>query len=225
MWAVILILVLVLGFVLYKKAKPHVSPEVKLKKLKPEWKESKESKFLKGATQKKNNGNLEGAIRDLRAAYEIYDRGYIIPSVDVLLRLPSYLQLAGRKDEAWSEYNKLIVKVDNYWNDPEIAPMMYSKIYDKMRLFLQRENKYEKAVKFGVFSHVMWSMGLLKQQRKTELKELNTTASLRNIANKLLRKTKYNCKDELVAIMEDFVRRLPSIDLANLGRNVDKLFH
>jgi len=224
MWLLILILVLFLVFVFYKKAKPHISTELELKKREPKWKESKESKFLKSATQKKKNGDIEGAIRDLRAAYEIYERGYVIPSVDVFLRLPSYLQLAGRRDDAWREYNNLIIKVGDYWNDPDISPMMYSKIYDKMRLFLQREKKYNKAVKFGIFSHVMWSMGLKKQKRKDELNELNTKASLHNIADRLLSKTNYDCKNELVAIVSSTLEELPHIDLANLGKNIDKLF-
>jgi len=223
MWPLIFILVLAFGFILYKAAKPHISTEVELQKLKPKWKESKESKLLKNATHKKKAGDLEGAIRDLRAAYEIYDKGHIIPSVEVFLRLPSYLQLAGKKDEAWGEYNKLIAKVGNYWNDPHIAPMMCSKIYDKMRLFLQRENKYEKAVKFGVFSHVMWSTGLLKQKRRGELKELNTTVQIQKLADKLLKKTKTNCKDELVAIIEDSIKHLPNIHFGNLGKDIDKL--
>ncbi|MBU1339480.1 MAG: hypothetical protein KKD56_10475, partial [Acidobacteria bacterium] len=47
------------------------------------------------------------------------------------LRLPMYLQLAGRNDEAWDELNRLNVQYVDQFSQPVIA--------NQMRVFLQKE--------------------------------------------------------------------------------------
>jgi tetratricopeptide (TPR) repeat protein len=98
--------------------------------------------LLKQATARKQAGDLDRAVELLREAYKQIEQGNIGYPVDTFLRLPLYLQQAGRTDEAWQEFNLLLKRAQaNEISSPEVAPMECSTIYDKMRLFLQRERK------------------------------------------------------------------------------------
>ena len=73
--------------------------------------------------------------------------------IDVFLRLPRYLQEGGRADEGRREFNNLLTR--GYPNMPQGNRAWYcmkSAVYDKMRLFLQREKRFTEAVTFGVLS-------------------------------------------------------------------------
>ncbi|MEA3436837.1 MAG: hypothetical protein U9R43_10270, partial [Thermodesulfobacteriota bacterium] len=129
------------------------------------------SKLLKEATAAKQSGNIDEAISLLRAAYKVISKGDIDYGIKTFLRLPLYLQEAKRQEEAWTEFNNLLVKgIPNQSNDPQLVPMNHSEIYDKMRLYLQREGRNSEAVKFGIFSHFSWATGLFLQKRKSEFK-------------------------------------------------------
>ena len=73
--------------------------------------------------------------------------------IDVFLRLPRYLQEGGRSEEGWQELNDLLTS--GYPNMPEgdrAWRLKQSAVYDKMRLFLQREKRFSSAVLFGGLS-------------------------------------------------------------------------
>jgi len=110
--------------------------------------------LLKEATAKKKTGDLKSAIKLLREAYEISRKEKIELGIKEYLRLPMYLQEAGENDQAWKELNNLLTRQHS---------LEHSAIYDAMRLFLQRENKNEKAVAFGVCSLMCWGISLYKQ--------------------------------------------------------------
>ena len=83
--------------------------------------------------------------RLLREAYRKIERGTITYPIDTYLRLPLFLFEAGHRDEAWMEYNRLLI--DGIHGDsPNVVPMNRSRVYDKMRLMLQKEGKTEYAV-------------------------------------------------------------------------------
>ncbi len=89
--------------------------------------------------------------------------------IDVFLRLPRYLQECGRSDEGWREFNNLLTT--GYPNMPEGDRNQYYReaaIYDKMRLFLQREKRFATAVTFGAKSIIRYIRAML-----TEPEELN----------------------------------------------------
>lgn len=116
--------------------------------------------LLKKATSKKKEGDFDNAIKLLKLAYKEISKGPMVYPVDTFLRLPLYLQAAKRNDEAWREFNFLLTKgYPNQMSDLEFIPMDHSIIYDKMRLFLQREGKPELAIKFGIFSFLSWAIG------------------------------------------------------------------
>src|SRR5690625_2814276 len=76
-----------------------------------------EKELLHLATQKKKEGNFDEAIQHLKEAYKVIGKGRINYDIKTLLRLPKYLQLADRSDEAWSEFNKLLSEVYSNRND------------------------------------------------------------------------------------------------------------
>lgn len=179
--------------------------------------------LLKEATAKKKAGDLKNAIKLLKEAYKEINRSSTVYPVDVFLRLPMYLQEAKRNDEAWREFKLLLTKgYPNPMNNPELIPMDHSIIYDKMRLFLQREGKNELAVRFGILSYLSWAIGLYKQRRNNELKAYIFKENLENTIRKLLKKAK---KEDLVerlsAIVEEQIKRLPNIDFGELTKQID----
>jgi hypothetical protein len=120
------------------------------------------SVLLKKATALKEDGNLNDAISALRNAYltiQICDIDY---GIGVFLRLPMYLQEAKRNNEAWHEFNNLLTNgYPNMQKNDAAWKFMESQVYDKMRLFLQRENNAVGAVKFGILSYISLQHGHL----------------------------------------------------------------
>ena len=113
-----------------------------------------------------------------------------------------YLQEAGRRDEAWGEFNAMLA--GHYpldMRDPAFAPLWQSQIYDKMRLFLQREKKNDKAVSFGILSYLAYGKWLayqaateefpeLREARKDEFGEHTSTQRIEQAMSPLLKKAR-----------------------------------
>ena len=140
--------------------------------------------LLKQATALKKSGDLNGAIEILRKAYSIINSNDIEYSVQVYLRLPMYLHAAGRNDETWSEFNKLITRNrPNSRNSRSVLLMEHSTIYDKMRLFLQREGKLTEAVNQGILSYISVAQG-----RYYQVREFNESEEQRKQADEIISK-------------------------------------
>jgi len=181
--------------------------------------------LLKEATSKKKDRDFDNAIKLLKLAYNEISKGPMIYPVDTFLRLPLYLQAAKRNDEAWREFNLLLTKgYPNQMSDLKLIPMDQSIIYDKMRLFLQREGKPKLAVRFGIFSFLSWAIGLLRQKRKDELEEYTSRETIEETVTKLLKKAKKeNLTGQVITIVEEQISRLPNIDFAELGERIHKI--
>lgn len=103
------------------------------------------------ATRLKNAGDWDGAIVALKKARERTD------SDD--LRLPLFLQQAGRFDEAMTEFNRILSRVDERFardlsHQPEFiqkGQALHEKatIYDKMRLACKRQNLSDEASRYA----------------------------------------------------------------------------
>ena len=180
--------------------------------------------LLKQATIKKNSGDLDGAIKLLRDAYGELDKSSMFYSIDVYLRLPLYLQEAGRKDEAWGEFNRLILWVNSKPRySAEVTPMEQSMIWDKMRLFLQREGKNESAVQFGVWSYLSWAVGLYVQKRKDELNTYTSGANIEKAVKPLLKKAgKEASLGNIVSIISSRLKSLPKLDFKQIADTIQK---
>jgi hypothetical protein len=180
-------------------------------------------RLLKEATARKKAGDMDGAIECLRRAYKRISRTRIVYSVNTFLRLPLYLEQARRADEAWSEFNRLLT--DGYPNQirtRDLLPMHHSIIYDKMRLFLQREHHAQRAVKFGVFSHVSWCQGLYYQKRKDELAGCLCEDCFEGVVDELLEKAnRLQVRHVLTNGINENLRSFPSVNYARLGKLID----
>jgi tetratricopeptide (TPR) repeat protein len=181
-------------------------------------------RLLKEASQKKRNGDLDGAIALLKAAYKELDRYSLSFSIEVYLRLPLYLQESGKKDEAWQEFNRLVSWVNSRPRySPEVTPMELSAIWDKMRLFLQREGKNDYAVQFAVWSYLSWAVGLYMQKRGDELKAYKAETNIQKTLKTSLHKAgKEFLTDRLVKIISDSLNNLPVVDYKEIAKTVQQ---
>ena len=100
-------------------------------------------------------GNGDAAIASLRAEREIMDEVELGWGAQSFLRLPLYLQRAGRSAEAWSEFLALFERFT-----PSAYPGKFSsywdivRVYDKARLFMQRERKPTLASCYSVATYL-----------------------------------------------------------------------
>jgi hypothetical protein len=183
--------------------------------------------LLKKATTAHDAGDLDGAINLLQQAYSEIARGPVSYSVETFLRLPLYLQQARREAEAWHEFNLLLTRgFPNQLNHPDVIPMEHSRIYDKMRLCLQRQRQFDRAVRFGVLSFISWAMGLDRQQRGEELDGYIDVENIEaNVLPLLVKAKKPQLKDEVVSLVVAETKHLRSVDLEVLGNHVDVVVH
>jgi len=181
--------------------------------------------LLKQATAFKRAADIDSAIETLREAYMSISRGQIVYGVDPFLRLPLYLQEAGRNDEAWMEFNKLILEgYPNQLRNAGVRAMEHSRIYDKMRLFLHREGRNEESVVYGVLSLLAYARGLVLQKRSDEFASLATSESVEEALKPLLKKS--GMSSQLAQFVKLVCREIeiPSkIDLKGAGKRTRAL--
>ncbi len=111
--------------------------------------------LFKDATAASVNDS-DQAVELFREACEYAERTDTDFGIEVYLRLPRYLQEGGRSDESWLEFNHLLTS--GYPNMPAGDRGFYdmqAAVFDKMRLFFQREKQFSAAVCFGARSMIM----------------------------------------------------------------------
>lgn len=112
--------------------------------------DARAKQLLKDSTQLKNSMNYDGACAALRKAYAANPDGITLSK---RLRLPAYLVLAKRNDEAWRDLNELNLKWTEPWAQAEIAKNMSS--------VLQVEMRYREAL-----VHECWAYAMEIHDRK-----------------------------------------------------------
>ena len=177
----------------YKETPLFETPLIKatLVSRQPSQRDIQRQNLLKDATANREQ-DCDSAIESLRRAYRLIDDPESEP-IETYLRLPLYLQQAGRFDEAWFEANKLLkeFRYSRQRLNREVLPMDHSTIYDKMRLMLQREKRFQEAVVYAVLSHVSWAIGLSRQRgRGTELKDTRDKETIELMLTRPLKKAK-----------------------------------
>ena len=182
-------------------------------------------KLLQRASARKKAGEFEDAITTLNEAYREISRTSSNYTIHTFLRLPLYLQLANRQDDAWREFNRLLVEgYPNQLRTSEMLPMDHAVIYDKMRLFLQREQRCREAVKFGIFSYFLWATGLNEQSRKRELRSHMAKNAVRIMLQDLLKKAKLEeLYPELQTSISRHLRTFPRINFPLLGNDINAI--
>lgn len=180
------------------------------------------SELVKESTALHKAGKFEEAVDKLKAAYKEAEEKRLTLTIKDYLKLPPYLQKAKRNDEAWAWFNELIRQMAS-------DHMSLSEIYDKMRLFRQREGNPRDAIKFGVLSRVHWCLGLHEQvtkmgwdDRKDELK--NCKATIGEGYVELLKKADCeNLEADLKKIIGKHMGSFPGIHLPDLVRDINGL--
>lgn len=172
--------------------------------------EEKSSNLLKEATEKKYDSDLDGAIVCLREAYGLMSKDKTIYPIDTYLRLPLYLQQAGRYAEAISEFEKLIsntpaIVAEEFSHAPKhtqdsLVAMRYADIFDKIRLSLYREKHFTHAAYYKLLSLAERAIGLKLQNREEELSSFRDRSLWIDGLRPLLKKDK---KDALLEKLVD----------------------
>lgn len=98
--------------------------------------------LLKQATQLKKEKKYDEACEKLNEAF-VAD-GHENLMTKEFLRLPMYLQLAGKNDDGWRALNEMNIKFIDIYSQSDIA--------NQMRIFLQKEKKFKLAIQFTVWS-------------------------------------------------------------------------
>ncbi|MDI6688324.1 MAG: hypothetical protein QME06_08920 [Desulfobacterales bacterium] len=107
-----------------------------------QYQESKARSLLKEATKLKKEKKFSEACEKLKEAYIVQGSDEL--SVKDRLRLPMYLQLAGKNNEGWQILNELNITHVDVSSQADIA--------NQMRVFLQKEKNHKKAVYFGAWN-------------------------------------------------------------------------
>lgn len=185
------------------------------------------SELLRKATEYKDKGKINDAINTLRKAYKEIAKTNIDYPIETFLRLPLYLQTAGQTKEAWEEFNKLLKNgYPNQNKCKEIVPMVESTIYDKMRLFLQRQKEYDKAISYGIYSILSHALGLYNQKRIEELKSYTDNEFITDKIATLLKKAKkLDLLENVVKITRMELNKLPNISFEYFSEKVEALLY
>lgn len=108
--------------------------------------------LLKAATAAKAT-NPQAAIASLRTAYRKIALADTVYPIETFLRLPMYLQAAGRAGEALEELERLFLAgYPNQSTEDAFRLGDQAAVCDKKRLVLQREKRYTEALPIGVLS-------------------------------------------------------------------------
>lgn len=196
--------------------------------------EEKSSNLLKEATGKKYDGDLDGAIACLREAYGLMSKDATIYPIDTYLRLPLYLQQAGRYAEAIAEFQYLIcntpaIIAEEFSHAPKhtqdsLVAMRYAGIFDKIRLSAYREKHFTHAAYYKLLSLANRAIGLKLQSREEELNSFRDRSLWIDELLPLLKKSKKDSLlERLVEICIDFARQCNTNSLVFFAKEVKSI--
>lgn len=178
--------------------------------------------LLKLATEKKKAKDWDSAIAALKGAFQEIAQSQLSYSIDTFIRLPQFLKSAGRSKDAWMEFNELLFNgYPNQLDNDSVLPMNRSILFDKMRLFLQREKKEQLAEVFSIFSAVSWRVGLQRQQRLEELDELTAEDDLDQMASTLSAYSTPGTIKQLCDAVTKQLRIHSTVDYNQLGLSME----
>jgi len=156
--------------------------------------------LLSAANEEYKNGNYDKAAYTAKKAREVAEINNIIPNIAEVLKLPMYLQKAKRYEEAWAVYNNILEERYSGWSEN----LEISKIYDKMRIQLQNEKKYEKAIVYGILSYIYEKKEYEKRGDIKKQNEMETFENMSSIFSLSLKRKKLENKEEaLIAFLKE----------------------
>ncbi len=177
--------------------------------------------YFKLATQHKKNKEWDEAIDCLRNAYEKATQEGVTFGANQYLRLPKYLFMAGKTDEAWREYNVYLTNgFTEVTTSKDIIFIDHSAIYGAMAAQLKKEKKFFDAEVFIAVSSLAWQKGMLAQKRKSEL-EIDSVLS--SIAPSLKKAGKSEANKEFQIIVREYITKPESKECSSLIRELEQL--
>ncbi len=174
------------------------------------------SDLLKQASAYSVEGSWDDAIDTVKKAYSEIAQGRTGYSIGIYLRLPSYLHKAGKRDEAWKELNRLLMKYsDNIYLEK-------SSIYNKMKGLLQQENKFNLAIRFGIFAFISKAIDLSLQHRTREI--CRSKDDISQMLHPLLKKAKKEyLSNKLIDLIHPVMKNPPTIQLHEISKQIDEI--
>lgn len=184
-------------------------------------KDLKIRRLLKEATDFGKANNHEEAIKCLTTANRLMKASATSYPIETYLRLPLYLQKAGRWQESLTEFQQLAV--DTFWmiesefkhQPPEIRDslraMQLSIIHDKIRVAAKRQKDAELVLMQGILCHANRCVGLMLQKRKKELAALNNPETWNELIDELSPKGLRHLAPQLLDLCISF-SKLTSLD-------------
>jgi hypothetical protein len=178
--------------------------------------------LLKQATAKKKAGDIDAAIELLRKAYAQMAKGDGGATVATFLRLPMYLQAANRPEEAWREFQRLLT--DGYPGQIKEAKSIDTwQVYDKMRLFLERQGKKREARKYGIFKRFYECLSEYEQEGRSVLRTFQSKAMAKDLVDEWYSQEDKRINAELLDLFFKHLLSLPRIDPGTLGKEIDDI--
>lgn len=206
---------------------PEINVTCEINIDKPMNEELKIFELRRQATQYEQSGELDKALVCLEESSQFAKNLGFDLSLDDQLRYANYLQLAGQNDRAWSEYNRIL---SLFPADHDALGI----IYDKMRLFLQHENKSQLAVKFGLLAYI-YNASAFSQRMKANNFDLGETPRARfehifsdeginECCESLLKKAKQaDLLSKLIIVLGTHLNGLPKIDAKEIAAQTEEL--
>lgn len=180
--------------------------------------------LLKVATARKKEKDWDGAIAALTEAYQEIAQSELVYSIDTFIRLPQLLQLAGRSKDGWREFNRLLLHgFANQLGNDQVRPMERSILFDKMRLFLLREQQDGLAAIFSIFAAVSWNVGLYRQNRLDELAVRSFDQDAAEMISALTAYSNPGTIQQFCDAIATALRKSSSINYAKLGKAIDAI--
>jgi hypothetical protein len=215
--------------------------------------EDKRVRELMKAATALSKTDPNAAVDTFREAAALVSQTVTDYSVDVFLRVPRYLQMAGRQGEAWAEFQRLLQ--DGYPNMQQGKAArhgMEAAVYDKMRLFLQREKRPAEAVRYGLRSIIAdvraWMVPTPARRDRLESESTRVREQeqdrLRSAESHRMQRLQYaqaeealdsqlvkllkparleSCHDEALALLREWLSRLPDADDTEHEERLDKV--
>ena len=203
------------------ESKPEIQVSINCEPIKYVENESMPRYWLKLATAKKKERKLNEAIDCLKKAYSLMEKSDYMFSMSELLRLPLYLQVASRKEEALQEFQQLLrLSYPNRFSVMQDSNR--AAIYDKMRLFWKREKNSKQVFKYELLLFVAQAVNLHKSDVPQDKKQLREHLKYNYFYVEPGDEVEWSDEEtRLKEIIQKYLKRLSNVDFTQLESEID----
>jgi outer membrane biosynthesis protein TonB len=186
-------------------------------------------KLIKEAASLQAKKDFDAAIALLREAYDLMERAATISPIDNYLKLPQYLEKAGRFGEAATEYEALLAgapaRVAREHDELEgekakgFVAMERRAIYKAMQPAYRKADRLEEAILFGLLEHASWCAGLQYKKRGQELRSARSMKAWKEVTDSVFgRSSLADRKEAALAACIEFAKECDEKALAALEK-------